>query len=308
MVEVVESAADFSDLLFPFSHSLSSPPLFLSPPFSLSPPFLPPRPFDTFVSSPPVFCSRFFRFFHQSTSPPPPSSFLFPCLLSLPLLLESPLRNQSSFSLLRKFHVADRFNARYGRDIGRSFFLSFLDRCVPETSDPPCRGDEERVKSTLFFARSRASAQAPHRFFLRTRTEPKFERPLSNFSTVEGGGGGSIPLDPNNNRSWNGLHLDSPAANNRKNGGIFNYRAKYLFRIVIPFLLEIYFLGWINYSIRIRSYIRFLRDRSQLEICRISRRRDKVVVFLFLEETILKIDRGLSPPFPSEASRDCWPR
>lgn len=188
MVEVVESAADFSDLLFPFSHSLSSPPLFLSPPFSLSPPFLPPRPFDTFVSSPPVFCSRFFRFFHQSTSPPPPSSFLFPCLLSLPLLLESPLRNQSSFSLLRKFHVADRFNARYGRDIGRSFFLSFLDRCVPETSDPPCRGDEERVKSMLFFARSRASAQAPHRFFLRTRTEPKFERPLSNFSTVEGGG------------------------------------------------------------------------------------------------------------------------
>lgn len=194
-------------------------------------------------------------------------------LIHLPLLLDPrvTLRNQSSFSLLRKFHVADRFNARYGRDIGRSFFLS-SDRCVAETSDAPCSGEEEQGMSSqveLFFARSRASAQAPRRFFLEREPNRSLNDPCrTSRCTHRRGGerGGSISLDPNNNRSWNGLHLDSLAetANNRKNGAILNYRGKYLFQdyVVIPLLLEIYFLGWINDSIRIRSDVKFYSSKS----------------------------------------------
>lgn len=55
---------------------------------------------------------------------------------------------------------------------------------------------------------------------------------------------------------------------------------------MIPLLLEIYFLGWINDSIRIRSDVKFYSSTS-----------GKVVVFFFSrEETILKIDDGLPPP------------
>lgn len=93
MVEVVESVADFSDLLFPFSHSLL--PLTLS--LSLLP-FLahssrPPHPFDTFVSSPRLLLPflSFLPSIYRS------SSFLahFPILPSILIPLPPP-RSSSS--------------------------------------------------------------------------------------------------------------------------------------------------------------------------------------------------------------------
>lgn len=127
------------------------------------------------------------------------------------------------------------------------------------------RVEETRNESSRRFSSLDRALLHKHRTDFSSEREPNrsLNDPCRTSPRLREGGGGSIPLDPNNNRSWNGLHLDSPAANNRKNGGIFNYRAKYLFRIVIPFLLEIYFLGWINYSIRIRSYIRFYSSRSK---------------------------------------------
>lgn len=83
----------------------------------------------------------------------------------------------------------------------------------------------------LFFARSRASAQAPRRFFLEREQNRSLNDPCrTSRCTHRRGGerGGSISLDPNNNRSWNGLHLDSLAetANNRKKRSDFKLSRK----------------------------------------------------------------------------------
>lgn len=128
---------------------------------------------------------------------------------------------------------------------GGGFFLS-SDRCVAETSESvEWRGGTTQGTSSqveLFFARSRACTSTDFSSN-ENRTEPKFERPLSNFSVYPPlrrrgrGEGGSISLDPNNNRSWNGLHLDSlvETENNRKNGAIFDYLRKIFIYVVIPF-------------------------------------------------------------------------
>ena len=130
----------------------------------------------------------------------------------------------------------------------------------------------ERRHNTRHVESSRAFLRSIARFCTSTdfssnenRTEPKFERPLSNFSVYPPlrrrgrGEGGSISLDPNNNRSWNGLHLDSlvETENNRKNGAIFDYLRKIFIYVMIPFLLEIYFLECINDSNYKIRYIKF---------------------------------------------------
>lgn len=180
---------------------------------------------------------------------------------------------------------------------GGGFFLS-SDRCVAETSDvEEWRGGTTQGTSSqveLFFARSRASAQAP--IFPRTRTEPNrslndpcpTSRCTHRWGEEEREGEGSISLDPNNNRSWNGLHLDSlvETENNRKNGAIFDYLRKIFIYVMIPFLLEIYFLECINDSNYKIRYIKFYSwNRSNF-----STSKKVVVFFLSREETILKID------------------
>lgn len=191
-MEVVESVADFSDLLSPFP---LTPPLSRSLSLSIRPSFLLTPSIPSFLLL--VFCSRFFRFFfHQSAAPPPPpflvslvpslSSSTSPILLLLLLDPRVTLRNQSSFSLLRKFHVADRFNARFhGRDIGRRILPLFRPM---RRRDERCRGVERR-HNTRHVESSRAFLRSIARFCTSTdfssnenRTEPKFERPLSNFS------------------------------------------------------------------------------------------------------------------------------